>query len=316
VDRLDRERDLAAVAELFGRVMPAPVTAAELRERWRGERPLDHRFVLRPPSADPGRVLGYGVVLRHAEMPEDQAVVWVAIDPDRQRDGLGRRLWSELLPVARSAGAERLLSRVRDDDEESLAWAVRRGFTVARHNVQLELAVDDFPDARTEALLRAAADAEIRCVTLAELGDDLATRKEIHHLETVLARDIPGSPQIPPFEVYQARYLSSQRYRADGVLLAVHGDRIIGLTRLSLCPSGERMMHEITGVLPEYRGRGLARTLKALAVRCARNHGASILETTNDSENVPILSLNEGFGFRRAPGSYVLRREPRSDGAQ
>jgi len=67
------------------------------------------------------------------------------------------------------------------------------------------------------------------------------------------------------------------------------------------------MYHEYTGVLPEYRGRRIALSLKLLAVRTAQACGAPYLRTHNDSMNGPMLRINRDLiGFRAEPGYYKM----------
>ena len=53
---------------------------------------------------------------------------------------------------------------------------------------------------------------------------------------------------------------------------------------------------------PGYRGRGLARGIKLQTLAQAVELGVLLVYTANDSENAPILRINETLGYRARPG--------------
>jgi GNAT superfamily N-acetyltransferase len=57
-----------------------------------------------------------------------------------------------------------------------------------------------------------------------------------------------------------------------------------------------------TGVLREHRGKGIARALKLETLFQAIDLGVTAVETDNDSENAPILHINEDLGYEPMPG--------------
>ncbi len=63
-----------------------------------------------------------------------------------------------------------------------------------------------------------------------------------------------------------------------------------------------------TGILPEYRGRGLGRKQKDWQIEYARARGFGVIVTNMRKSNVRIIRLNELFGFQRrlvSPGYYL-----------
>ncbi|GCE09357.1 hypothetical protein KDAU_66860 [Dictyobacter aurantiacus] len=78
------------------------------------------------------------------------------------------------------------------------------------------------------------------------------------------------------------------------------------MTAAGYFPTTNSMYNMMTGVEPEYRGRGIALALKLLVIRCARKYGVAYLRTNNDSENVPMLTVNRKLGYLPVPGKYLL----------
>lgn len=93
------------------------------------------------------------------------------------------------------------------------------------------------------------------------------------------------------------------------ITIAADGDRFVGTTRMTLNADTGSMYITFTGVDPEYRGRGIALALKLLAVEKARQLGVRYLRTNNDSQNAPMLAVNQKLGYVPQPGLYVLLKD-------
>lgn len=67
-----------------------------------------------------------------------------------------------------------------------------------------------------------------------------------------------------------------------------------------------------TGILPEFRGRGLGALLKSWQISYARRHGFKRVITNTRKSNRPMIELNKKFGFtvlRTTPDYYGDPRE-------
>jgi GNAT superfamily N-acetyltransferase len=128
-------------------------------------------------------------------------------------------------------------------------------------------------------------------------------------LERAVARDIPGGSEssIRPFEAFLKQFCDAPGYRADLQFIAADGDAWIGLALTEVMPETHALYNNTTGVLPAWRGRGIAQALKLLAVRAAGQRGIAYLRTNNDSENAAMLAVNRKLGYRPEPGYYRMR---------
>ena len=96
--------------------------------------------------------------------------------------------------------------------------------------------------------------------------------------------------------------------RPEACFVAVAGDEVVGYAKFSLTEARPTVaMHDITGVKRAWRGRGVARALKAAEIAWAKANGYERLETLNELRNAPIRRLNERFGYRESPGLVFLR---------
>jgi GNAT superfamily N-acetyltransferase len=71
-------------------------------------------------------------------------------------------------------------------------------------------------------------------------------------------------------------------------------------------PTDRPAYNAFTGVLREYRGRGLAQALKLQTILLAKEEGMRYVRTHNDSNNTPMLAVNRKLGYKPEPGYYHL----------
>ena len=143
--------------------------------------------------------------------------------------------------------------------------------------------------------------------TLAELGDTEENRKKYYEADIEAAHDIPGEDYFESWPEYEAELFAHEEYRPEGAHLALDDDRIVGVAHVFLDSEHDRMENAFTGVLREYRGRGIAQSLKARTIMYAKQSGVSEILTENDSENAAMLAVNGKLGYKRWPGVYSLK---------
>ena len=83
------------------------------------------------------------------------------------------------------------------------------------------------------------------------------------------------------------------------VTAAVHGDELVGFTEVEVPAAGGASQHD-TAVLPDWRGRGLGRWMKADMIERLRadRPAVSTITSTVNATNVPMLAVCAGLGFR------------------
>ncbi len=122
------EHHLPAILEIERVVNGSPWSEKSFRNE------IDHRHGIFLVALEAGEVVGYGGVWL---VIDEAHVTNIAIAPDRQRRGIGRRLMTELLEAAYKAGMRCATLEVRAGNDpalrlyESLGFertAVRRGY--------------------------------------------------------------------------------------------------------------------------------------------------------------------------------------------
>lgn len=163
--------------------------------------------------------------------------------------------------------------------------------------LRLKLDLETFDDAAFEPYLQRCRDAGLEFTDMAELGDTAAHRRALYELNKTCSADIPQRGEFYTFDEYLAEGIDIPSYDPRGVVLAIERTRWVGMSATSLLPAEGCAFSEMTGVLPDYRGRGVALAMKLLAIRFARGSGMRWLRTVHHPANASAIAVNRRLGF-------------------
>lgn len=288
------DADRALSVGVWNRVVPRHALSVEDVRSWEERTP--RRLAVLASLA--GETVGGG----HAELPpgSDRPHGIVYVLAEHRRRGVGSTLYAALSSWVRELPATEFVTQVEARDEESLQWARRRGFSERGRDslMVLDLERADPP--------QAAPPEGVVIVTWAE-------RPELAHgLYEVFREaspDVPGEEDepLPGYDEWLSLHMSGSGDRPEATFAAVAGDEVVGYAKLAFTDAQpEKAFHDLTGVRRAWRGRGLARALKATQIRWAKQAGYRRLETMNEERNEPIRRLNAEFGYREEPGRVQL----------
>ena len=261
-----------------------------------------------------GVVVGWGQIGHMADQfHPDRYSLDLQVDPPARGRGVGAALYDRL----RGELADRRATAVRAEAKESnpvgIGFLERRGFVEQRRAWESWLDVPSFDAARFAGATERASAQGIAITTLAaEQARDPNALRAAHDLYLVCCRDQPEIDPITdvPFEHFVNQEASGPQSLPDGYFLAKDGDRYVGQSYLFASEEEPDVLHQgLTGVLPEYRGRGIAMALKLGTVAYAREHGKREIRTWNDTANRPMLRINEAMGFVKQPVWIILQKE-------
>ncbi len=313
---VDLATDLPALARLLSVTEREPVTAEQAAQWWK---PTENGLRLTTLAiANAEDIVGMADVERRAWERPGLFRLDIVVEPAWRGQGIGGRLFSDALGVAQAHGAQTVETSVRDNDPASLAFAERRGYTLARHTFESSLDLTMFDEAPFAAAVERAAAQGIRFFSLADLPEVTEdARRKLYDMNREAALDNPGNEgAFPPFEQFCQYVFDARWYRADGQILAADGDRWVGLAAVAFYPDQGYAYNAFTGVARDYRGRGLAQALKLLAIRRAIADGLRYIRTDNDARNGPMLAINRKLGYQPLPGLYTLARPVAADNSQ
>jgi len=167
-------------------------------------------------------------------------------------------------------------------------------------DIKLTLDLTSVPAVDSEVATRTLTEAGYRFFTLAQAGDDEATRRKLYSLVREGVHDTAGfTGEFERYEAFIERiYTRSYGQHAESQFLAAYADDWVGLSSFVGKPDGGGIFG-LTVVTREHRCRGIARALKLLGLQYAQKNSIGKIVTENHPENAPILGLNQALGFTK-----------------
>ncbi len=260
-------------------------------ELWRSQ-PEHSRLWI---ATESGRVVGYGCARPDPAYPPDSGEyrLSLGVEPAFRGQGAGTRLLEQLLDDLKAMGAHTARVRVQDSDPGSIAYFERRGFREYQRMLKLTQDLSSLPPRPTFDL------GSVEIVTLASelerYGE--ACLPAIHEMQNACFADVPtGEPFIPPTLEFFHKRVRDPRVLHQCFFLAKDGGAYVGISYAS--PSEDWLGQWFTGVIPAYRGRGLARALKWRITEYGLAHGFREVRTSTLQANLPMKKANEALGFQ------------------
>ncbi|HUY73650.1 MAG TPA: GNAT family N-acetyltransferase [Candidatus Dormibacteraeota bacterium] len=275
--------------------------------RYRWEQPRHGYEIGRFIAEREGRPLGFLSWMHGpwADLPERHCEIEVWLDRSMLGPDLLKSMWAwiEARAIAEDSGV--LIAYAGEDEPEMLEVLAALGYgrdrldrvwalDLAVHGKRL---VDEALQARDRMRVEG-----IELVTLATWKDPAAMRR-LHELNRRTVQDMPHTLPIldEPLADFERRVSSPDR-RADRLWVALVAGQPVAMSYLKFPPVRGRVFTGYTCSDPAHRGRGIARAVKLQTLAQAVELGVPVVYTDNDSENAPMLHINETLGYRLRPG--------------
>jgi mycothiol synthase len=306
--RLFREEDRAAVVALDTREQPPHrrYTAAQW-QRWDSQMSGQEVFI-RLVAGDPAiaylQVTDFNTIRR--SMP-NVCHMHLIVAPEHRRRGIGSALFARALAFARERNAYNLTADIvaHSPDEPGYEFLKKRDFWELERQQPSYLDLATFDLSRFANARKRVEREGVRLLTYADLPDTTEQRRALYDLWIRLEADTPHRYSLrfkqEPFEQWVQNNIEQPEWTPEAVVLAESADRWIGLTTLRFREETNVGDTWLTGVLPEYRGRGIATALKLRAMEAAKERGCPVITTGNQQDNAPMLAINRKLGFVAEP---------------
>lgn len=294
-----------------------PVTTEELADEDAARDPQLYHvvFVAELAHSEPGGNRLVGVASAEHDMLShrtDRVKLDIRVPPAWQGHGIGSRLYEILFDHLQPLAPSILQTDVWETHERALRFIKDRGFVETWQRIDSSLDVSGFdfsPYMHLEQRLNASG---ITITTYADLAAAPDRLIKLYELDKALWRDVPYGYTVEErtLEQFAREETLALKYITEACFIAMHGETFIGYSNLTR--GDGYFMTDMTGVLPAYRGKGVATLLKLYGIHYAQAHGNCELRVTNDSVNTAMLELNAKFGFKRVGATirFVKQIQP------
>jgi GNAT superfamily N-acetyltransferase len=287
--------DAAAVsAALHEEEPPHPVTPEGVLH-WRDGQPQRARARLWV-AEEAGRVVGWAEArIRWTTKVQDVGDVWAYVVPSERGRGLGAELYAEVERYVLRMGARILESWTYTAAGASLLE--KSGF---RATGTEQVSILDPARADLSELSALEEQKAEEGFSLVPLEDVRGQVEELHRVYAAASQDVPEYFREDDIRLEEWKHetLEHPQLSLKGSVIVLSGDLPVALAFLEVDAPASIAANEMTGTLPEFRRRGLARLAKLATVRWAAEHGIAAIQTGNSHENPGILALNERLGYR------------------
>ena len=303
------EADYRRLAEIYDAIFPE---RARSIEDWRFyDDSLDktkycfERYTCLNSTTD--QVLGFGELWNPPWMFHPKKF-WLDgwVDPKHQRQGVGNALYEKLKDQMKQLGATTAWMGVMENMPEAIAFARKRGFTEKLRGWEQVIDPTHVDTSKFNEYTVKAAEAGITFSTLEnELREDSDCYPKLYDLVQTAFRDVPiaDTPTDTPYDQWLSFEMKNPNLIQEGYMIAKHRDRYVGTSVVWRIKKDPRSLYQgLTGVLREYRGKGVAMALKLKVFDFARLNGFNHIRTANASNNEGMLAINKKLGFKKDVG--------------
>jgi GNAT superfamily N-acetyltransferase len=291
--RTAEPEDAVGIAGVWAAAMPHLVkTARAIELQLEHGRSLEVLIAVDGPD-----VVGYAnIYLPPPDADAPRVRVTIQVPPEYRKRGIGSALTDAITARAGELGAGRLLVVVADD-EDSQAFAAKRGFTIGR---RMSHSAADLTTAREPV----APPEGLRVATYDELEP-----RQVYDAEVQVRDDDPsGLSGGPAYEEWVRTSWQNPDARYDLSVAVLDGDRVLSFVTTTADPDRKVIWSNLTGTIPSARGRGLAKVVKSVALARARDAGFTVASTGNDAANEPMLAVNRWLGYRETSGAWTAEK--------
>jgi GNAT superfamily N-acetyltransferase len=304
-------RDFAEIAALISSQEDDPTTEAALKEDYEAHK--DTLVRLMTAQDEQGNLLGFSWAYQNKVEPE-RVSFYLVVKPEHRGQGAGRRLYADLLQAVETARVRKLRITVLESCPEGRAFAERRGFSEIRHQIGMQLDLENIDDRPYDAILARLKEQGFRFTSMEEMGNTEEAQRKLYALNDTAAASTPGTGGEHPwisFEDFQKSVCGSDWYKPAGQIVAIDTSTgtWTGMSAITRMQGRDYAYNLFTGVDLPYRGRKLGQAVKVLALRYARNTlQVKIVRTHHNTKNLPMIAIDTRFGYRLISGAYLMEK--------
>jgi GNAT superfamily N-acetyltransferase len=255
-------------------------------------------------NASNGEALGFGELWNPPWMFHPKKF-WLDgwVDPKHQHHGVGGAIYDKLVQDLKRLGATTAWMGIRENMAASVSFAMKRGFNEKMRGWESTINPLRFDPSKFGSYTTKASGAGITFSTLQrELREDPHCYEKLYDLVQTVFRDVPiaDTPTDTPYDQWVTFEMKNPNLIPESYMIAKDHDRYVGTSVVWRLKKEPHSLYQgLTGVLREYRGKGIAMALKLRVLEFARLNGFDHIRTFNASTNDGMLAINKRLGFKR-----------------
>ena len=255
-------------------------------------------------NASNGEALGFGEMWNPPWMFHPKKFWFDGwVDPYYQRHGVGAAVYDRLVEDLKRLGGITGWMGVREDMIAPVSFALKRGFREKMRGWESTINPQHFDGSMFGPYAEKASAAGITFSTLQqELREDPHCYEKLYDLVQVAFRDVPiaDTPTDTPYDQWVAFEMKNPNLVPEAYMIAKDHGQYVGTSVVWRIKKEPHSLYQgLTGVLREYRGRGIAVSLKLRVFDFAKKNGFDHIRTFNASTNDGMLAINKRMGFKR-----------------
>ena len=303
------EKDFGEIAALISSQEDVATSEAGLREDYEAHQ--ESVVQLMAAEGEQGELLGFYWAWRSRA---DPALIsfHLVVKPQFRLLGAGGMLYTHMEQAVTQAQAGKLRFTVPAACPEGRAFAERRGFSLVRDQIGMELDLQAFDDRSYDPIIARLKAEGFQFTSMEALGNTPEAQRKLYALNDAASASTPGQEGEHPwssFEDFQKSVCQSDWYKPAGQIVAI--DTASGswaaMSAITRMQGREYAYNLFTGVDLPYRGRKLGQAVKVLALRYARDElKAGIVRTHHNTRNLPMIAIDRKLGYRLLPDAYLL----------
>jgi GNAT superfamily N-acetyltransferase len=249
-------------------------------------------------------ILGFGSI-KHSSWMFHPQKFWIElqVDPKHQSKGVGSQIYEKLAEDLEKLHATTGWAMFKEDMPKTLTFSRKLGFTEKKRSWESRLNPSEVDVARFQKYADKTSDGGIKISTLSEeQSRSPDSLRKLYALAQELMADVPLPVPYTPvsYEQWESTDLKNPSLIPNCYFIASDGPRYVGHSAAFRSDKEPTTLYQVlTGVRREYRGRGIAITLKLRVIDFAIRNQYDKIKTWNDTDNAPILAVNTKLGFKR-----------------
>ena len=236
----------------------------------------------------------------------------ITVQPDFEKQGVGTAVYDHIWQTLQACEPKPaiLVSGCYQHHAQSVRFLQKRSFQQVMRWVITKLSMQAFDVEKFAPLINRLTAQGIEFVALPQLqAQDDNWLSNLHELDWALIQDVPlpYTPKKVSLEQFKQMYLAGPNVIPGSWIVALANGRYVGNSMLEKGSKPGVLSTGFTGVLRDYRRRGLATALKVYTIKYAKAADYTIIRTGNE-ENNPMLTLNKQLGFTELTASLAFEK--------